>query len=339
MAFPWIFASNFEAGTNAEWDSETDTGSKLSFPHYSALSCRADLTVGPYRGAYCAMVDLTTGDTNDHTLTEGDIDIADAATRYFRFYLYVSSSFTGTADDTFNIFELQQAGGTIEMSLSMRITAATNLLEIGFGDSTVAANFVTYPARGRWACIELLATVSTGGAGVATLFLDGTQIQTETSSTQAAAVGQGVLGTQNTLSTTTGVILFDQFIMDDLRVYPIKDRFPDDLLITQNQHIFVGEGYIENASLLSGAGTDCVLTLFDTDTADTTDASNIRLELKNVTNNDIVDPAGVPCHFKRGCYAVLSGTTPSSRAMLKIGRAQGYRSDGAIRNLGARRQP
>ena len=35
MAFPWIFHSNFESGNNSEWDSETDTGAQLDFPHYS----------------------------------------------------------------------------------------------------------------------------------------------------------------------------------------------------------------------------------------------------------------------------------------------------------------
>ena len=64
------------------------------------------------------------GDTNDHTLTEGDIDIADATTRSFRFYLYLSPNIVATADDTFNIFELQQTGGaTTEASLGLRITA------------------------------------------------------------------------------------------------------------------------------------------------------------------------------------------------------------------------
>ena len=40
MAFPWIFHANFEQGTNAEWDSETDGASptQLDFPHYTELA-------------------------------------------------------------------------------------------------------------------------------------------------------------------------------------------------------------------------------------------------------------------------------------------------------------
>lgn len=335
MAFPWIFHSNFESGSNAEWDSETDTGSKLDFPHYSQLAM-VPCAPAPFRGAYCMRIDLSSGDTNDHTLTEGDIDIADAGTAYFRFYLFVSSNFTATADDVFNIFELQQAGGTVEMALSMQVTAATNLLEIGFGDGAAAPAFVTYPARGRWCCIELLATVSTGGSGVATLFLDGTQVQTTTTLTQAAAVGQGVLGTQNTLSTTTGILYLDQFVMDDARIYPISVRFPHEVMLTKSSHVFVGAGTVENVSLLSGAGTDNVLSIFDTDVANTNDAGNVRVELKNTANNELVDPAGTPAYCQRGCYVALSGTNP--RALVKIGWAQGYWSDGRIKQHGAKRK-
>ncbi len=334
MAFPWIFESNFEVGDNTEWDSETDTGSKLSIAHFSTLA-NIPGSAMPYRGAYAMLVDLRSGDTNDHTLTEGDIDIADAATRYFRFYLHASKDFTATADDVFNIFELQQVGGTVESSLGMQITAASNLLEIGIGDGTAPTTFVTFP-RGRWVCVELLATISTGGAGVLTLFLDGSQVATLTTLTNAAAVGQGVLGTQNTLSTTTGCLVFDQFVMDDARIYPISQRWPEEVLLTKSGHVFVGPGYIENATLLSGAGTDCVLSVYDTDQAKTLDASNVKLELKNVANNDPVDPAGVPVQLNRGCYVVLSGTTP--RAMIKVSRTQVYGSEGRIRQYGMERR-
>lgn len=329
MAFPFLFESTFEAGTNAEWDTETDTGTKLDFPHYTTL---AKVGMTPYRGAYCARV--VCGDTNDHTLTEGDIDIADGATAYFRWYMYVSNDFTATADDVFSIFELQQAGGTVEQTVGMRITAASNLLEIGVGDGTAPSSYVTF-TRGRWTCVELLSTISTGGAGAMTLFIDGTSVIALTSQTQAAAVGQGVLGTQLTLATTTGTILFDQFVMDDARVYPIKDRFPDQMLLTKSGHVFLGEGTVENISLLSGAGTDCVLSVFDTDIADTTMANNVVVELKNTANNELIDPAGTPAVLRRGCYVALSGTNP--RALVKIGRARGYGSDGLIKSLGYER--
>lgn len=329
MAHPFIFESTFEQGSNAEWDSESDTGSLLDFPHYSTLAVQSGTPV-PYRGAYCMRIQL--GDTNDHTLTEGDIDIADAATRYFRFYLFVSRDFTATADDVFNIFELQQAGGTVEMALSMQITAATNLLEIGFGDGTAASAFVAFPGRGRWVCVELLATISTGGAGVATLFLDGTQVQTATSLTQAAAVGQGVLGTQNTLATTTGALYFDDFVMDDARIYPNQRRFPTQYAVSKSQHLFVGPGVVDGAALISTTAGN-VLSLYDTDTAEGYELGTL---VARVVVGGITGVSG-PLAFLRGCYAEVTGTSPLGAVYLtqsseKPG-VQGprYYSPGAIR--------
>lgn len=336
MAFPYIFESNFEQGTNAEWDSESDTGSKLSFPHYSTFINRSDFKTVPFRGAYCAMWDLTTGDTNDHTVTAGAMDIADQGTAYFRWYMYVSRNFTATADDTFNIFELQQAGGTVEESIGMRITAATNLLEIGAGDGTAPTSFAEFP-RGKWVCVEVQAKVSTTGAGLVTIFLDETQVVSVTSITQAAAVGQGVLGTQDTLSTTTGVILIDEMVMDDARIYGLPIRFPEEVYMTKTGHAFVGSGTIENVTLMSGVGTDNVVQIFDTDVNNTNHTGRMKLELKNIANNETVDPAGVPVRVQRGAYVVLTGTNP--RAILKLSHCQAYGSEGVIRQHASQRIP
>lgn len=332
MAYPYIFESNFEQGTNGEWDSEADTGSLLDFPHYSTLSNIPTAPV-PYRGAYCMRIQPA--DTNNHALTEGDIDIADQGTAFFRWYLFASSDFTATADDDFNIFELQQAGGaTTEASMGMRIIAATNALSIGVGDGTAPSSYVSFP-RNRWVCVELEAKISTTGVGTLTLYLDEQSAIALTTLTAAAAVGTGALGTQDTLSTTTGTLYFDQFVMDDLRIYGLPIRYPEELFMTKTGHAFVGQGTIENASLLSGAGTDCVLQIFDTDVNNTLHTGRMKLELKNTANNELVDPAGVPINVQRGCYVTLAGTNP--RAMLKIGRAQGYYSQGRIKQHGAKR--
>ena len=333
MAFPFIFEENFELGTLGDFDSETDTGSLLDFVHYSTLSKIPGLPA-PYRGAYCMRI--VAGDTNDHTLTEGSIDIADGSTAFIRFYLYVAREFTATADDTFNIFEFQQAGGTVEASLGMRVTAASNLLEIGIGDGTAPTSFVPF-TRGRWTCVEVGMLCSTADVGTLTLYIDGASVIALATLDNAAAIGQGVLGTQDTLSTTTGTLLFDQFACDDLRIYPISVRYPMSVLLTKSAHVFVGAGKVENVTLLSGAGTDCVLSIFDTDVGSTLDATNARLELKNVMAGDPVDPAGVPVVVQRGCFVQLSGTNPC--AMINVGYAQGYWSDGRIKQHGARRIP
>ncbi|MES0340663.1 MAG: hypothetical protein ABUK15_11525, partial [Anaerolineales bacterium] len=89
----YIFSSSFDTGTNAGWDTESDTGALLDFPHYTELA-RAVGGGTPYRGAYCMRI--TPGDTNDHTLLEGDLNIADTATAWTRFSLFVSDTFVAS---------------------------------------------------------------------------------------------------------------------------------------------------------------------------------------------------------------------------------------------------
>jgi hypothetical protein len=92
------------------------------------------------------------------------------------------------------------------------------------------------------------------------------------------------------------------------------------VLLTKSGHAFVGPGKIDNVTLLSGNGTDCILSVYDTDEADTNDAKSVVTELRNTAAYEMVDPAGMPVSVKRGAYVVLSATT-NPRALLKIGRA------------------
>jgi hypothetical protein len=301
MAFPVTFAENFEGGTTGGFDSESDTGSLLDVVHYSSIASDVN-SLMPYRGAYVLRNKL--GDTNDHTLTEGSIDIADTGTAYFCWYMGLSKDFRFTADDTFNIFELQQTGGTVESSVGMRVTNSSQAIEIGIGDGTAPTSFAPWPGRGQWVCVELLATISTGGAGVLTLYLDGVQVLTLTGLTNAAAVDKGVLGSQDTLATTLGAIYYDQFVMDDGRIYPFRERFPFSRHLTKSSHVFVGPGWIEAAQLAVVSSGDENLILYDTDTANVNSAPVVELVSGAQTS------ASGPIWFQRGCYAYLSGTDP-----------------------------
>ena len=311
MAYPFIFHSNFEAGSNAEWDSESDTGSLLDFPHYSVLAKDSN-SLMPYHGAYCMRNAL--GDTNDHVVVEGDIDIADAGTSYFRWYMGLSKDFRFTADDTFNVFELQQAGGTTEISVGFRVTNSSQLIEFGIGDGTAPTSFTQWPGLQKWVCVELLATISTGGAGVVTLFLDGVQTNTLTSQTHAAAVGRGVLGSQDTLATTLGTIYYDEFVQDDARIYPFRERFPSSYLIQKTGHLFVGPGYIDGAVLTKKSNNDETLVLYDTDTANSLDTTSVA-DLGATAQTSVSGPL----YFERGCYAVLGGTSPKATVYIMKG--------------------
>ena len=333
MAFPYIFESNFEQGTNGEWDSETDTGSKLNFRHYTYLAREDVAAVGPiapWRGAYVAEWDL--GDTNDHILIEGDIDIADQATRWTRFYLFLGKDLRGVTD-VFNIYEHQGTANAIECAISLKITTGADLVEIGLGQTSEAGSFSTKKLRkGQWYCLDLKTFIDTGTAGTSDLYVDGGLVASLTGLTNTA-VARGVLGTQNTLSTTLGHIYMDRFAHDDTQLGPDRDRYPETIMISKSMHICLGESELLNVTLLPGAATDNTLTIYDTDKAETTVDNNVVALLYNLTSSEPpIDLADVPVRVKRGAYVALGGTNP--RALVHIGRSQGYNSHGRVRQHG-----
>ncbi len=339
MGFPFIVDGDFEEGnvTDSNWDSETDTVNQLDFAHYKTLAGLPWPTAAPFKGAYALRATLA-GGTADAFVTEGDINIAAAATNHIRFYIWLSPTFTGTADDTINIFE-GIATATTEFTFGLRVVAATNVVNFGIGETAPTSFTAQEIERGVWYCVELAVTVDNAGANDGTIDLYLTKEGEPSSVTVAAAqvgtldqgaITSGTLGIQGHLATTTGTILFDQFVHDDARVYPITRRYDDTILMTKTGHAFVGRGVIDNITLMSGAGTDCVATVYDTNTANTLDATNTVAELKNTANNELVDPAGMPVDLVRGAYVVLSGTTP--RARVKLKNVVGFGSPAAVRN-------
>ncbi len=342
MASPYIFESNFENGTTPfGWTSETDTVSQLDVPHFSELARSPHNQSAPYTGAY-ALRALLAGGTADAFLTENSIDIAAAGTAHVAFNVWFSDDFDATADDTVHLFELQGAANAIQGVVGFRYVAATDIINIGIGELAPTSFSALEIKKGKWYTLELAVTLDDGGSNDGTLDIyiteDRSPYQTTVSASQVASLDQiavthGVLGIQNHLATTTGTILFDRFVVDDARIYPQTDRFKETVTLTQSSHVFVGPGTVCNATLLSGAGTDNILQIYDTNTADTTDASNVALELKNTANNETVDPAGVPVDIIRGCYVSLTGTNPRAKIEFKTA----MNSVANIRRYGVRR--
>lgn len=337
MAFPWIFQSNFEAGTVGEWDSETDTGSQLDVAHYSELARFPWPTAAPLSGAYCLRLRLT-GGTADAVVTEGDLNVAADALSWFGFGIWFSPNFTATANDTVNLLELQETGNAAMATFGFRVVSATGVINLGIGKAAPTTFSSAALERGVWYWVDLRVELDDGGTNDGTIDLYVTRVgdpaATTVHATQVAtldqtAVTHGVLGAQDHLATTKGVILIDDFIQDDLRVYPPTSRYPYEVMLTKSGHAFVGTGTITNVTLLSGAGTDNVLKVFDTDIADTLNAESVLVELKNTANNETVDPAGMPIQVRRGAYVQLSGTNP--RALVSIGA--GARSDARVRRI------
>lgn len=335
MARPYIFEDNFETGGVTAWDSETDVEGRLNIRHYSWLA-REDVIktgpIAPYRGAFVAEWNL--GDTADHVLIEGDIDIADTTTAYSSFYFFAGNDLRATSTDTFNIYEVQGTANAVENCIGLRINGSTQLLEMGVGQTAPTA-FTSSVVRGQWYFIEMVSVIQSGGTGTVTLFVDGTSRATVTTLTNTAVL-RGVLGSQDTLSTTTGKYYIDQFAFDDASVKKFADRYPETILIYKSQHVALGESELLNVTLEQGAGTDNVLKIYDTDKADTSDEHNLVAWLYNLTASEPpVDLADVPVCVKRGAYVQLTGTSP--RALIHIGKSQGYFSAGRIRQHGSTR--
>lgn len=335
MSFPFNSECNFEDGTKGHFTSETDSESRLDFPHYVTLSAVPRMPA-PFRGAYCMRVALANdGSPADAYLQEDTLwDLAANETRYFRFYFFLSSDLVMANNDEFIIFQLQSAGPTSEVVVAVNFTTA-NGLRIGIGET--AGSSFRQLTLGEWHCFELLVDIDNAGSNDGTIdaWLDGAAF------TQVATLDQGVIiqGRVGSMSqdagTTTGTLLFDQIVSDDTRIGPIAYRWPQEVLLTKTGHAFVGPGEISDVRLLSGNATDCSLAIYDTDVGSTTDPGNFRIELKNIAALEPVPSSEEVTQLRRGCYVVLGGTNP--RALVRVKRAGAYFSDGAIKTFGNKR--
>ena len=341
MAYPFLDEGNFEGGATWSDGTTVDTAARIRFPHFSALAKVPGLPA-PYRGAYCMLINLAGSTTDAYIVENTTYDMSLNENQFFRFQFFISSDITMANNDEFNIFELL-ATATTEVAVVVNFTTA-NGLRLGVGEAT-GAQFLGL-STGVWHTIELDINLDagTGNDGSIAWWLDGSPGTTVSSLDQAATTTAriGLVDNQGA-GTTAGTIMFDEFYTDDARLYPIKNRWNQTLLMTASGHAFVGPGTIENVTLLSsGDGTiDSVLEIWDTDTADTNDMENRVAILRSTAASEVVDPAGMPVNVTRGAYVTLTATTADADgpfALLKLGQVSAYGSDGAVRTLGSRRK-
>lgn len=332
MAFPWTGEENFEDGTLGAFNSETDTGSILDFPHYSTLAGIPGMAM-PWRGAYCMRVALAGGTADAYVQENDDWDIAANGTLYFSFRVWLDPSMEAANNDLFAIWQLESSGPTVEAAVFLQYTTA-NGWRLGLNE-TAADSGASYQdiALGQWHTVEVFVNLDAGGGNDGTLdaWLNGSAFTQLTSLDQGAII-QGKLGAIGPDAGTSGVLLFDDVRADDAQIYGKDDhRFSETITLTKSGHVFVGAGQIDNITLNAGAGTDCVLEVFDTDTANTN--QQYKLRMTNTANNELVDPAGMPLNVHHGCYVSLSGTDP--RATVSI--CKGAMNEAAMRSVAKRR--
>jgi len=346
MAHPYIFEDNFEEGSGGiadtdRFDSEQDGGSQLDIVHYTTLAQSPGLPM-PWNGAYCARWQLR-GGSADATFTEADMNIADTATAWFKWNMWVSPDFVTrtTVAEGFTVFELQGAANVVTFAFGLGVSLTNNNMTWAAGELTPASGGGEIPL-GKWFTVELKCNVETGGSGEIEVYITPEGEEPPSSANQTVgsitniAATHGVLGVQDHLSTTYGTILMDNFVMDDERIYPDKDRFSTERQVTQSQHLFVGPGTIDNITLFDAGGAgDAVLKIFDTDTAQTYQQGT-KAYVKTLTSSDTERYEGVPVRVTRGCYVDLSGTTPE--AFISFTPGANWYSDGNIRQFAHRRK-
>lgn len=322
MALPYAFECNFEDGTSSPFDSETDTDSKLSVEHYSTLARLPFVDSIPYRGAYAALVNLALGTNDAYYQEDVGFDVAANTAAAMRLMFWISSDLVMAASDTFDIFRWQSAGPVTEFSMNIQNNAGVITFRGGDGG---AGTFRTSPITlNEWHCAELVINTGTGANGTCTVYLEGNQLGAQITGITCAALTQAWVGTVGIdAGTTRGRVLFDQIVADETRVGCFSKRFNMTRLATKTGHLVLGPASIVEADLIQSAAFDETATMWDTDTADTSDLSR-RI---------VVFDAQRSIYVNKGLYVVLTGTNPV--CAVKCTSALDM-SEGGIKNLGSR---
>ena len=319
MAWPWVFESTFERGSNGDWGAEVDASAKLDFPHYSKLAGEYTWQAAtPWKGAYCMRVEQP-GTTGDAYVTSTQVQ-AVGTTAWVRFQFCVGGGWQTVAGTTttFSVFRYMTTGTTsVAASVGLRVgrVDATSL-ELGVGVSVPTTFAASFLPTNKWHSVEIQlvsASESTTANGSIIAYVNGFQAAAITSTIQASAFAQIRFGILDPVAGERGTLLFDSFILDDTRLGPALERFSETRQLTQSGHLFVGPGRLDNLLLLSQAVTTSVAALYDTDQAGITSQDKLKARLQNTISLDVQDLPAVPLYFTRGCYVDLLPTAVASQ--------------------------
>lgn len=246
MAFPWTFGENFELAGIGTFDSEVDTGSILDFPHYSTL---ARFGMAPYRGAYAMRIRLNGGTTSAYVREDTSFDLAASGNHFIRFYFYLGKDFIMADTDKFSLIEgestldttTEYAAGIDRSGDNIRLwiaeTAAATAQTVVLGTTTTAL--------GRWYSLEFQPLIDSGAPGDGTLagWLDDAQIGSTITALDQGAIVDAKIGVIGPDAGTSGTILIDQVLVDNVRIGRYRERFSDNIWVHYGKdHAFVGPG-------------------------------------------------------------------------------------------------
>lgn len=314
-SFPYTFQANFETADLSEFDSTT--GTQVELRSYRDLA-RNRAWPMPYRGAYSLEAEY--GVDTDSYVTSTTMVIGSGATRHYRFMLSLSKDMTSATGTVAEADILYLA--PVVAAVGLRVDSEGEV-KIGMRNSTdtLTTSDIVLP-KGEWLTVEV--EVNTTNASTSYLRVKELGIEIET--TNALATGAttetrfGLIDTSvGALSDVQGRVFFDEIVFDAERIYGYQERFPQRVLINAaQQHVFLGPGRIEDIQLLAGAGTDCVLEIYDTDRAETSN-SNLVARLTNEVSGETKDYGGRDdIQIHKGAYIKLTGTDPQAIVALGI---------------------
>lgn len=324
MAFPYKFESNFEVGSDSEWTATV--GTQVSVESYKELARQRNWGV-PYQGAF-ALQAVFGVDTDSYvrttglTITSGDVDDT-------RFMLYIGKDVEATVTTEVAIFQHLPAIAAV----GLRIEAGG---DIKFGIRSTSAALTTSPItleRGVYYTIELETDSTTTNTCTARIDELGIVVTTANASATASTTEGwlGVIGIgAGSLANVSGTVTLDKIAHDTNRIYGDAHRFASRQVLTKSGHAFVGPGRITDLTLVSGLGTDCVLDIYDTDSATIVPDTFVMRLTNNVSGESVMYNGQQPIVLHKGAYVVISGTDP--RAVVSA-TAPAYSNEAALRSF------
>lgn len=311
MAYPWLQQETFDDGTRGGFDSETDAGGILDFPHYGEL---ARFGMAPWQGAHALRLRLSGDATANIAETDG-FDTAAAGVIYIWFPLLIGADLSLAASDTVILFSLDSAGPVSEVVVGVRNNGG--VYELFAGETGATRTLAITRDNARWYQIEIVADIDNAGAndGTIDVYVDGGRMGAQITGLDQGAITQARLGAvSGTAVGNAGTILVGGIIADNARIFP-RTRFPvDTFWVTRDIAAFIGPCTLDTVELTS-VGTDGELTILDTDVyeAALTDFSREPVVyIRNVVANDQSPGMNLPVEVKKGCYVQLVGTSPQA---------------------------
>lgn len=321
--FPYDFESNFELGSTSEWTSVV--GTQVSVKSYKELSTQRVWGI-PYRGAFALHAEF--GVDTDSYVRSTDVTVASATTEDDKVMLYIGKDVEAATTTEVAIIEHLPAVAAV----GIRIEAGGDIL---FGIRSGSAALTTSPIpleRGKYYTVEL--EIDTTNAGTCTARIEESGIVVTTTNTEATGATTeaklGIIGiSAGSLADVSGTITLDSYIHAEERIYGDDSRFPSRQQITKTAHAFIGPGTLDDIQLISGCGTDNVMSVYDTEESDITNANLIARVSNSETYQSVQYNGLKPIKVHKGAYIVLEGCNP--RAIISIGISSAYGTEAAVR--------